>query len=72
MCIFSISSLILFSIRDSFNCSEIVFELVVVSKSISGGVESIVLIILVSGVLIAVRETIKDRPLSLKKILDRR
>jgi drug/metabolite transporter (DMT)-like permease len=31
-----------------------------------------ILIILVSGVLIAVRETIKDRPLSLKKILDRR
>ena len=29
-----------------------------------------ILIILVSGVLIAVRETIKDRPLSLKKILD--
>ena len=31
-----------------------------------------ILIILTSGVLIAIRETLKDKPLSLKKIVDRR
>jgi drug/metabolite transporter (DMT)-like permease len=31
-----------------------------------------IFIILVSGVFIAIRETIKDKPLSLKKIVDRR
>ena len=31
-----------------------------------------IFIILTSGVLIAIRETLKDKPLSLKKIVDRR
>ena len=31
-----------------------------------------IFIILASGVLIAIRETLKDKPLSLKKIVDRR